>query len=95
MKTVRKYPLMEFSMTEIELPAGAKPLHVEYQHETLNMWVLLDTSAMDGPNEERTFSAIGTGWTVEVDYDKFIGTAVKPGGNLVFHVFETTPVSDE
>lgn len=90
MKTVWKFPIPTDDIVNIEMPQGAKVLHVDEQHGTPTMWALVD------PNRKttiRTFRFAGTGHPIDDGHaDKFIGTFLLRGGSLVFHIFEILPV---
>ena len=71
---------------KIEMPLGAKPLHVGFQFGSVMLWALCDTANTE--LKEQEFMVCPTG--VEVDlpaFSRFVGSAVSPGGELVFHIF--------
>jgi hypothetical protein len=51
---------------------------------TVEVWAL----HTDGPQETRSFRVYGTGHTLPPDL-RHIGTAIAPGGQLVWHLLET------
>jgi len=81
MKSVWKYPLF-MGLTELELPAGAKVLHVEEQSGIPHIWALVDTEA---EKEPRHFLIRGTGHNVDEDLT-YVGTWQAPP--YVWHLFE-------
>lgn len=85
-KTIWKYELEP--STTLEMPVGAKILHVHEQNDVMCLWALVDTEA---PLEVRTFSVYGTGHPMHNHPMEYIGTAHLSGGSLVLHVFEDGP----
>ena len=83
MKTAWKFILQP--KTTVEIPDGAKILHIAQQREYLCMWALVDP---EQPKVKRTFIVYGTGHDMPDDPGEFVGTALMDGGSLVFHVFE-------
>jgi hypothetical protein len=65
----------------IELPEGAKILHVGMQGIYICLWCLVDPHA---PRVERRFKVFGTG--EYIDAGEYIGTVME--GPYVWHVFE-------
>lgn len=85
MKSIWKFELGTEKVKEIEMPIFAKILSVQVQNGVAQFWAVVYP---DGPLETRTFKTYGTGWEIEDDPGKFIGTYQLP--DLVFHVFEVT-----
>lgn len=86
MKTIYKYPLSLNTELPIAMPAGAIPLYVSAQGDTLMLWALVDT---DQPHQVRHFHVYGTGHPIDEKCDlAYIGTAFMYDGTLVWHVFE-------
>jgi len=83
MLKVFKYPVEVNDIIEIQLPAGAKPLHFEMQHGRLCLWALVDPSQPTTPSR---FRMAGTGHPIDT-CGPYINTTVVPGGDLVFHFF--------
>ena len=83
-KLVWKYPLEMLEMQTIQIPAGAKLLHVDTQGtERPVLWAAVNP---DMPMENRRFVVVGTGH-LEIPKDcVYVGTAVGPV--YVWHVFE-------
>ncbi|MBL4904338.1 MAG: hypothetical protein JKY62_17070 [Desulfocapsa sp.] len=85
MKIIYKYKLGQHPAV-IEMPVGAKVLHVDAQHGHLMLWAEVDEDP-HAPTEERTFLIIGTGFSFPEELKKeFIGTVLQ--GYLVWHIFE-------
>lgn len=84
MQAVYKY-VMGNEVATIELPIGAKIIHLAEQHGQTCMWVQVDTEA---EKEKRYFVLYGTGHPMLNAEHTFIGTMLTAGGNLVWHVFE-------
>lgn len=87
---VFKYPLNPTGLIVLNLPQGAKPLHVSLQHERLCLWTLVDP---DAPMEKRYFRLVGTGHEIAEAPERlrFVNTFFVDGGNFVFHLFEISP----
>lgn len=82
---------IQANQTHMEMPAGARLLHVHEQRGQVCVWAEVDPLA---PKVLRKVLAIPTGGrAVGVSY---VGTAhlVYGGGNLVFHVYDGGEVSD-
>lgn len=89
--SVWKYPLgnWETGMFSAEMPRGAEVLSLQWQHDELCMWALVNPDAMV---EQRHFIIVGTGHEVtgddSISSSSFVGTFQYLGGDLIFHVFE-------
>jgi len=83
MTTVYKYPLNPISdEVKIEMPSGARILHVHEQNGIPTIWALVDLAAAGA---ERVFAIRGTAHPVE-DNLAYLGSAhCSP---FVWHVFE-------
>lgn len=88
MRTIYKYPLVRCDLQTIPMPAGAKILAVQTQHDLPYLWAMVDSGS---PPEPRDFRTYGTGHDVDQEGD-YIGTYQLRGGALVFHVFEVAHV---
>lgn len=93
MKIIYKYTV-EVGSNSIEMPKGARILHVVAQGEKVQLWALVETEHID---EMRHFRVFGTGQPLPDDFkedqpraaeygDRYIGTA--HCGPFVWHVFE-------
>jgi len=91
MLTIWKYEVSAEDYFVLSLPIGARPLSVQVQGETVQMWVLLDKS--ETIYTDRRFRVAGTGHPISesVDVLQHIDTFQLYGGTLIFHVFEILP----
>lgn len=82
--TVWKYQIRQ-DVTEMWVPVGAEPLHVDVQDSVPTLWMRVDPQAHRTPV---TVKIVGTGQPApnvgEADY---VGTFFLAGKTLVFHVF--------
>ena len=96
--TVWKFHLPWADVASVELPIGAKPLHVGLQPNldgqgvlggySLQLWARVYPGA---DIEIRKFRIAGTGHMLKhpaIDTGEHIGSVIFPDGSLVFHVFE-------
>ena len=87
MKTIWKYELKLQAITTLELPTGARVVHVAEQEDRPQLWALVDPSA---PPEPRSFQTLATG--EEFDDSKvehvYLGSFLTHGGVFVGHVVE-------
>ena len=87
-----KYILQEVDLQTVEMPVGTQILSVQECRDQLCIWALINDNS--GVFESRTFAVIGTGNPIPTFDDftmKFIGTAQRYAGKLVWHVFEIVP----
>jgi hypothetical protein len=88
MNTVYKYGFEINDDFELELPRGARILHVNVQHDCPCIWALVDPNA---PKEMRKFHLAGTGHPIDIDMRTtnytHVGTFMMHEGKLVFHLF--------
>lgn len=84
MRVIYKYPLALMNgVQEIEMPHGAKIVHVAGQHEIPTLWAeVLPTAEL----VKREFVVYGTGHTIMFSDHKYIGTAHCPP--FAWHVYE-------
>lgn len=82
-KRIYKFNILVATDQEIHMPRGARVLSVQTQHDTPQMWVLVDDTQ---PYEGRVFSVYGTGHSVPEDPGRYRGTWQE--GSLVWHLFE-------
>lgn len=87
MITIWKYPLAATQENKFAVPAGAKLLCAQSQHDWPNAWFEVEDS---NPKEERTLYMFGTGHKIDVPLDtiRYVDTLQIQGGQLVFHVYE-------
>ena len=83
MKAVWKYPIPVEAEFGIQMPAGAKVLHVGTQRGNPTLWALVDT---DAPPVGVDFQIAGTGheapgWT-------YVGTFLTTNDMYVWHLFQ-------
>lgn len=88
MKTIFKYtiPLTQGYLTK--LPKGAEFLKVEWQHDSIQAWFLVDRDYDINEREARMFYVFGTGFDIPKFEKKYLGTVLVDSGSLVWHVFE-------
>lgn len=84
---VWKFPVKVEDYVAIEMPAGAKLLAFQAQHEQPCLWALVDPAA---PVEMRRFRLAGTGHPIKEVASNLshIGTCQMLHGGLIFHLFE-------
>lgn len=81
--TIHKYPL-PVPRCSLELPAGAKILHVAMKDDRPCLWVLVDPT---GPGETRRFLIYGTGTEIpDLQNKEYVATVLDDP--YVWHVFE-------
>ena len=68
--------------TVLEIPAGAKALHVGWQNKRLNLWAQVDPEV---PKLKRRVAVVPTGGEVPDGWE-FAGTALAPR-DRAFHVY--------
>lgn len=87
MKAIWKYTLQGPRCT-VQMPAGARILDLQVQHNLPQIWALVDPAA---PTVSRTFQAVPTGGEFSEAGWSYVGTFQINGGSLVFHIFEALP----
>lgn len=93
MNAIWKYALAIIDNVAIDMPTGARVLHVGVQMDMAFLWVLVDPNA---PIERRMFKVVGTGHRHEgMDAWHYIGTFPMFGGGLIWHVFDPNPTVDQ
>jgi hypothetical protein len=85
-KQVWKWVLSPRDLSTIQVPTGAKFLHVGEQTGCICIWALVDPA--ETKREERTLRIAGTGHNISNGKFNYIGTVHLDGGSLIFHVFE-------
>jgi hypothetical protein len=88
MLVIYKYPLAIRDFQTVELPTGAKLLHVAQQGR-LQLWALVD------PEVKATYAQeifiFGTGHPMTKNPGIHLGTVITGEGALVWHVFAGAP----
>lgn len=82
---VWKFELETQDIVDVQMPAGAKLLHVAVQHGTPCLWALVDTTAAP---VLRRLRIIGTGHRADAVAAVHVGTYMLHGGMFVGHVFD-------
>lgn len=84
---VRKYEVAHGRDAEVEMPSGARILHVGIQRGCVLVWALVNPEA---GMIVRHIGYFATGEPVPPDVEH-VGTAMTVGGAFVWHVFESVP----
>lgn len=84
MKTIWKYTLDRVDLRWLEMPVGAKILHVAMQNGEVTIWAVVLPNA---EREKRAFRVVGTGNPFP-DADKWAHIGTVFDGPFVWHVFE-------
>lgn len=85
MKQVWKF-ILDPKDSTVEMPEGAKPLHVAGQGENICLWAEVDPA---NKKVKRVFELFGTGHVIGNAFARgYVGTAHIYGDSLVFHVYE-------
>lgn len=83
---IHKFTLPVTDEFEISMPAGARLLSLQVQHEVPCVWAMVDT---DAAAAKRRFSLRGTGHACEFGHlVPFVGTFQLRGGTFVAHLFD-------
>ena len=82
MRTVFKYPLSTNREFTIELPLGARLLHIGLQENMPTLWAEVDKNSS---LERRTFFCIGTGYDIP-DNASYVGT-IEQSGYYMWHYY--------
>lgn len=83
-----KFTIKPSSIIEIEMPVGARIIHVQDQLGEAYMWAIVDPAA---PLEKRSFRIVMTGEDFERTPGEYVGSFQIDGNTLyafVGHVFE-------
>jgi hypothetical protein len=81
--TVWKFPLRLSMGQWVEMPQGARIVHVGLQDAVICAWAIVDP---DAPIEHRVFRIVGTGHREIIDGSTYLGTVQQDV--YVWHVFE-------
>lgn len=89
MQTVWKFTLSTVEEQTINMPQGARVLHIDTQLSAAGykpcLWALVDDEA---PIVVRVFSVRGTGYPLrDASNSEYLGTFTRADGSLVYHVF--------
>jgi hypothetical protein len=83
-----KFPFQITDEFTLQMPQGARVLHVDMQHDIPCLWALVDATR---PKTSRSFRVVGTGNPFRDALNlRHVGTFQMMGGGLVWHVFEPT-----
>jgi len=91
MKKIYKYEIKPDEL-RVEMPQGAKIVHVDNQREHLCLWAEIDP---DAPVEVRQFAVFPTGGHIPEYPDvtvKHLGTVNVKDGFFIFHVYEVIKI---
>lgn len=85
-KTVWKFTVHPWD-TRVEMPKGARLLHVHEQGGDVCLWAEVDPAA---PKVDRVVLVFGTGHPIRHEQIEYVGTAhlVEAGQSLVLHVYD-------
>ena len=88
MKAIWKTPVYMNEEAVAMLPAGARPLSVQYQRGAMTMWWLVDTITAEYDElEAREIFVYGTGYKFDDAGKEYVGTVQDPLAPLVWHIF--------
>jgi len=86
MKTIWKYEINKV-VQELEIPFGAKFLHVGNQNGHICLWFEVES---ENKKETRRFEIAGTG-KAQLDIDKkYLGSMIFHNHAFVWHIYEIT-----
>ena len=88
-KAVYKYSLPISDNFSLAMPKGAEILTVQTQHNSPNLWALVDPTFDE--LEMRYFFSRGTGHPIDISENvklNYIGTIQMLSNNFVWHLFE-------
>lgn len=85
--TIWKFVLPTYGDGFVDMPAGARIVHVREQNGSLCIWAMVDIGA---PAEPRRFLVVETGTTFVSEGYAYLGTCFLDRGAYVVHVFERT-----
>lgn len=84
--TVWKFPFSIEDDFIVQMPIGARVIHVEVQHGQPCLWAVVNPRAQ---LVDRWFYLLGTGHPFAVEIAcRHVGSFLMAGGDLVWHVFE-------
>jgi len=85
-KKVFKYKLSKGTATRIDLPMGAKPLHIDMQDGEIYLWALVEDQLAG--TQFINILVVGTGHEINHLNPYHINTFLVNGGEYVFHAFQ-------
>ncbi len=85
---IYRYPLEVTDRQTIHLPYNSKILTAQLQHDSLQLWAMVDE--LENLSMPTTIAIYGTGNPMPDRPGEYISTFQMHGGNLVFHVFNLT-----
>lgn len=85
MRRIYKYEIPIKDSFALELPQGARILHINTQRDAPCLWAEIDDTA---PKTTRWFEVYGTGHLMHDNPNAYIGTFFVHDGQFVFHVYE-------
>lgn len=84
-QVIWKFPLAKTTYNEIEMPTGARILHVGMQGSTVTLWAAVDPQR---PLCHREFLLQGTGQELNPVIDDAVHLGTVFDGHYVWHIFE-------
>lgn len=84
MKHVLKFPLAKTHQQTIDLPADARIVACQPQHEEVTLWAICDPIQ---PRCPRTVTCVSTGQVIPDDAGQYVGTCQFHDGRTVVHAF--------
>lgn len=88
MRQIQKFNIYpEVPHNTFSLGRYDKPIHIHAQHGLVAMWVEVDVSTINPPDQQRKFTIIPTGGHIGNNMI-YVGTALVEQGKLVWHVYE-------
>ena len=85
--TIWKYALNPVDTQQLWLTEGAKILSVANQGGEMCLWVECNPEAPMKNNEDWIITLYGTGHPINENRGEFVGTCLRAGGSLVWHVY--------
>lgn len=83
---VSKY-LIDFGITVLTLPKGAKPLSILAQYDSIQLYALTDNDTDESENWQFTCFSVGHGLPDDIDSYHYLGNFGMCDNRLGFHVF--------
>lgn len=86
MKSIWKYELSRYSKLAIQMPKGANILCAKHFQGNTYIWAEVNVPDDTEELETRYFAIYGTGWEMDLDNSKYIGTVFD--NTFVWHIYE-------